>query len=158
MIYRRPTLQTMVLTIVVATAASALFAFSRPVEMLVDGTRVESDVPPVTTTADKVYVPLRSVSDALGAETTVEGDRVYVSRDGQSLRLRIGDVHATVNGMPLTLKQAPFRVRGRVMIGLKSFAHAFGVQAYYDPRTARIDVVTPGLGNASNVEPTPETE
>jgi len=158
MTYRRPTIQTLVLTTVIATIASALFAFSRPAIMLVDGTRVESDVPPVTTSADKVYVPLRSVADALGAETTVEGDRVYVSRGGQSLRLRIGDEHATVNGMPLTLKHAPFRVRGRVMIALKAIASAFGVEAHYDSRNARIDVITPGLGNATTSQPTPETE
>lgn len=158
MTYRRPTLQTLVLTTVVASAASALFAFSRPVEMMVDGARVESDVPPVTTTADRVYVPLRSVADAIGAETTVDGDRVIVTRGNQSLRLRIGDVHATENGMPLTFKHAPFRVRGRVMIGLKAFARALGMQAAYDPRTARIDVTTPGLGRAIVAPPTPETE
>ena len=156
--YRRPTAQTLILTTVIATIAAALFAFSRPAEMLVDGMRVESDVPPVTTSADKVFVPLRSVAQALGAETTTEGDRVIVSRDGQSLRLRVGDVHASLNGMPLTLKHAPFRVRGRVMIGLKNFARAFNVQAYYDPRTARIDVITPGVGSTSNVEPTPAAE
>jgi Copper amine oxidase N-terminal domain len=156
-IYRRPALQTLVLTAVIATAASALFAFSRPVDIMVDGARVESDVPPITTTADKAYVPLRSVAAAIGADTTVEGDLVIVSRGNQSLRIRIGDVHATENGMPLTFKHAPFRVRGRVMVGLKAFAHAFGMLATYDPRTARIDVMTPGLGQATT-QPTPETE
>jgi len=158
MTYRRPTVQTLVLTAVIATIASALFAFSRPAEMLVDGARVESDVPPVTTASDKVYVPLRSVADALGAVTTVEGNQIFVTRGNQSLRLRVGDVHATVNGMPLTFRQPPFQVRGRVMIALKAFARAFGVQATYDPRTARIDVMTPGLGRATTSQPTPATQ
>ena len=51
----------------------------------------------------------------------------------------MGDTRATVNGMPLTLKHAPFRVRGRVMVELKAVARAFNVRASYDPRTARIE-------------------
>jgi hypothetical protein len=118
--------------------------------MMVDGERVESDVPPITTTSDKVFVPLRSIADALGAETTIDEKtgRVDVIRGNESLRLRVGDEHATLNGMPLTLKHAPFRVRGRVMVSLKTVATAFGVRATYDPRTARIDVLTAGIGQA----------
>ena len=68
--YRRPAWQTIVLTVVVATMASALLAFSRPVEMRVNGQTLQRDVSPVTTAADKVYVPLRPLAEALGAVTT----------------------------------------------------------------------------------------
>lgn len=127
--------------------------------MMVDGQRVETDVPPVTTaTSDKVFVPLRSLADALGAQTDLdEKGHINVVRGGQSLRIRVGDKHATLNGMPLTLKHPPFRVRGRVMISLKTVAAAFGVRVSYDPRTQRIDVLTPGIGQAgapSNLEQT----
>jgi hypothetical protein len=119
--------------------------------MMVDGERVESDVPPVTTTADKVFVPLRTLADALGAQTDLDEKtgRIDVERGNQSLRVRVGDIHATLNGMPLTLKHPPFRVRGRVMISLKTVAAAFGVRVSYDPRTQRIDVLTPGIGQAT---------
>ncbi|MGB8966595.1 MAG: copper amine oxidase N-terminal domain-containing protein [Candidatus Cybelea sp.] len=135
-----------------AFAISALLALSRPIVMLVDGERVDSDVPPVTTVSDKAFVPLRSIADALGAETEVDGKTgsIEVVLGGQSLRLRVGDTHATLNGMPLTLKHAPFRVRGRVMISLDAVARALNVRARYDPRDARIDVNTPGIGEAPN--------
>lgn len=150
MTYRAPSWQTLVITAVGALLASALLVFSRPVEMMVDGQPVESDVPPVTTSADKVFVPLRSIADALGAETTLEerSGRIEVVRGNRTLRLRVGDVHATIDGMPFTLKHPPFRVRGRVMIALRVVASAFDVRVHYDPRTARIDVVTPGIGQA----------
>ena len=51
---------------------AALLAFSRPIVVLVDGERVESDVAPVTTASDRAYVPLRSIADALGAETEAD--------------------------------------------------------------------------------------
>lgn len=148
--YRVPSWRTLTVTAAVALVASALLAFSRPAVMMVDGQRVDSDVPPVTTTSDKVFVPLRSLADALGAQTSLDQKtgRIDVARGNQSLRVRVGDRHATLNGMPLTMKHPPFRVRGRVMISLKTVAAAFGVRVSYNPRTQRIDVLTPGIGQA----------
>jgi hypothetical protein len=127
---------------------SAALAFSRPTVMLVNGQRVDSDVQPVTTARARAYVPLRSIADALGAETQVDGKTgsIAVVLGGQSLRLRVGDTHATLNGMPLTFRHAPFRVRGRVMISLDAVARALNVHASYDSRNARIELTTPGIG------------
>ncbi|MBV8373359.1 MAG: copper amine oxidase N-terminal domain-containing protein [Candidatus Eremiobacteraeota bacterium] len=146
MTYRPLNAWTLVSVAAVALVGSALLAFSRPVEMMVNGQRVDSDVPPVTA-VNRIFVPVRSIANALGAQTLPDnGDgRVDVVRGNQSLRLKVGDTHATVNGMPLTLKHPPFRVRGRVMVELKAVASAFNVRATYDPRTARIDVLTPGI-------------
>jgi hypothetical protein len=153
MTYRRPSLRLLVLTTVIAMTASTFVAFSRPIDMVVDGEFVASDVPPVATPGNHIYVPVRTMADALGAQTNVEGRNIDVTRNGQTLRLRVGDTHATVNGMPLTLEHAPFRVRGRVMIGLRALARAFSVHASYDARTARIAVMTPGIGEASPAQP-----
>ncbi len=142
MTYRWPRPQTLVITVVLATLSAALLTFSRPVEMLVDGQRVVSDVPPVTTVSDKVYVPLRSMAEALGARTVVQGNTIEVLRGKQSLRVKVGDRHATIDGEPFTMAHAPFRVRGRVMIGLKPISDAFGVRTNYNPHTGRINVIT----------------
>jgi hypothetical protein len=148
--YRALSWQSVTLTAVAALSASAMLAFSRPTVMMVDGERIDSDVPPVTTSAQHAFVPLRTIADALGAETVVDAKtgEIDVIRGNQSLRLKLGDVHAKLNGMPMTLHHAPFRVRGRVMIALNVVAQAFNVRATYDPRTARIDVLTPGVGQA----------
>jgi hypothetical protein len=142
--------QSFVLVAVCAFAASSLLAFSRPIVMLVDGERVDSDVAPVTIANARAFVPLRSIADALGAETEVDGKTgaISVVLGGQTLTLRVGDKHATVNGMPLTLKHAPFRVRGRVLVSLDAVARALNVRARYNPRQARIEVMTPGIGEA----------
>lgn len=135
-----------------ALVVSALLAFSRPIVMLVDGERVDSDVSPVTTANEKAFVPLRSIADALGAETEMDEKTggVDVVLGGQSLRVRVGDTRATLNGMPFTLKHAPFRIRGRVMISLDAVARALHVHAKYDARNARIELLTPGVGQAPN--------
>lgn len=151
--YRWPRAQTLVLTAVVAALCGGIVTLSRPVEMMVDGQRVESDVPPVTTASQRIYVPLRSIADALGAETILQGDRVYVVRGTQSLRVQVGSTKGTINGMPFTMVHAPFRVRGRVMIGLKPITDAFGVRATYDTRTARVEILSGGLGEATTATP-----
>jgi Copper amine oxidase N-terminal domain len=140
------------LVAVAALFASVLLAFSRPIAMFVDGERVDSDVPPITTASERAYVPLRSMADALGAETEVDSKSgvIHVVLGTQSLRVRVGDTHATLNGISFTLKHAPFRVRARVMISLDAVARALHVHAKYDPRNARIEVVTPGIGQAPN--------
>jgi hypothetical protein len=152
MTYRRPSLRMFVATAVLAMTASTFVAFSRPIDMVVDGEFIASDVPPVATPGNHIFVPVRTLADALGAQTTVEGANIIVVRGGQSVRLRVGDVHAAINGVPFTLEHAPFRVRGRVMIGLRSIARAFSVHASYDARTARIAVMTPGIGEASSAQ------
>ncbi len=135
-----------------ALIASSLLVFSRPIVMLVDGERVDTDVAPVTTANAKAFVPLRSIADALGAETEVDSKMgtISVVLGGQTLKLRVGDPHATVDGMPLTLKHAPFRVRGRVLVSLDAVARALNVRASYNPRDGRIEVRTPGIGQAPN--------
>ncbi|MGA2759762.1 MAG: copper amine oxidase N-terminal domain-containing protein [Candidatus Cybelea sp.] len=144
--------QGLALVAVCAFSASSLLAFSRPIVMFVDGERVDTDVPPVTTANAKAFVPLRSIADALGAETEDDGKTgtISVVLGSQTLMVRIGDQHATVNGMPLTLKHAPFRVRGRVLISLDAVARALNVRARYNAREARIEVITPGIGQAPN--------
>jgi hypothetical protein len=94
-----------------------------------------------------VYVPLRPVSDALGAQTRYEhksGD-VVVTRGDQTMRLKVGSTHAKINGMPVTFKHAPFRVRGRVMVSLRAVQAVFGVRVKFDRMTARVEVNTPGV-------------
>lgn len=148
---------TLAVTAAIALAVSAVLTFSHPAELRVDGQRLVPDVPPITTSSDGVFVPLRALDDALGADThyTQKTGTVVVRRGDQTLQLKIGDRHAKLNGMPMTLSAAPFRVRDRVMVGLSAVSRAFGVRAHYDKRTARIDVNTPGIIEAGARPDTP---
>jgi hypothetical protein len=148
--YQAPSKAALTATASIALVASVMFAFSKPIEMRVDGQPLISDVPPVSSVKDGVFVPLRPVGDALGAETRYErksGD-VVVTRGDQVLHLKVGSTHAKLNGMPMTLHHAPFRVRGRVMVSLHAVQQAFGVRVRFDKMTARVEVDTPGVSDA----------
>jgi hypothetical protein len=129
--------------VVSATFASALVAFARPVEMRIDGARLTSDVSPIATTANHVFVPLRTLADGVGAHTIQHANGgVDVVRGGRSLHVKVGDSTAAINGHPLMLDHPPFRVRGRVMVDLDVLADAFELSANYDRGAQRIDVRT----------------
>jgi len=147
--YKAPGLAAVAVTAAIAVAASLAFSLAKPVEVRVDGQPMLTDVPPVRTDAG-VFVPLRPLSDALGVETRYEqksGD-IFLTRGDQLLHLKIGDLHATLNGMPMPLKHAPFRVRGRAMIGLRTVQRAFGVRVKFDKTASRVDVNTLGTAAA----------
>ena len=144
--YKPPGLAAIGITAAIAIAVSLAISVAKPVEVRVDGQPMLTDVAPVRTGAETVYVPLRPLSEALGAETRYDartGD-IFMTRGDQVLHLKVGDVHATLNGMPMTLANAPFRVRGRAMIGLHTVQRAFGVRVKFDKATSRVDVDTPG--------------
>jgi len=148
--YRSPSKAALIATTIVALFASLILSVSKPVEVRVDGQPVISDVPPVTT-PKTIYLPLRPVGDALGAETHYEhkSGEVVVTRGDQTLHLKVGSTHARINGMPVTLRHAPFRVRGRVMVSLHAVQQVFGVRVKFDRKTARVDVSTPGVSDAA---------
>jgi hypothetical protein len=139
-----------VATLVLSGLASVLAAASQPASLRIDGQRIVSDVPPVTSIKGEAFVPLRVVADNLGAQTDYDAKTgsVELSRGKDVLRLRAGDTIAEMNGKKVVLKHAPFAVRGRMMVGLGTIARAFGSKVTYDGSKAKIDVMTPGMVEA----------
>jgi hypothetical protein len=144
-----PSRRSVVATAVLATLASLGMALSQPASLTVDGQRVLSDVPPVTQ-AREAFVPLRAVAAALGADTNFDPKTgsVELIRGNDVLRMRVGDVHATLRGKHVVLQHAPFEVRGRTMVALGFIARAFGSKVSYDGLRSHIDVISSGAVDA----------
>jgi hypothetical protein len=145
-----PSRNMVLVTALVATIASVMVAASQPPSLHVDGQRITSDVPPVTSLKGEAFVPLRPVAEALGAEMSYDhkSGTVEVLRGNDRLHLRVGDKHATLNGDKMTLKHAPFAVRGRLMVGLNTVRRAFGSKVSYDRAHAKINVTSPNMVEA----------
>jgi hypothetical protein len=148
---------TLLATILVATVASVMAAASQPAALSIDGQRVASDVPPITSLKGEAFVPLRVVAETLGADTNFDPKTgmIELVRANDTLRLRVGDKTATLNGNRMTLRHAPFAVRGRTMVSLNAIARAFGSKVNYDRAQAKIDIVTPGVVEAGAQENSP---
>jgi hypothetical protein len=135
--------QTLLSTGLIALAASVTLAFSRPATIQIDGQSVHSDVPPVTTT-HQAYVPLRAVTAGLGAQVSYNKSTGSISiiRGSDHLRLRVGEKKATLNGRAIKLSAAPFTVRGRTMVAMRTIERTLGPKVRYNPRKSTIDVYT----------------
>ena len=143
-------------TAVTALIASASLAFSHPAVMDVDGQRVVSDVAPVIANG-VAYLPIRVVGDAAGAVTTFDADsRVIVVRRGTAtLKMKVGDRRATLDGRAIELAHAPFTVHGRAMLRGVDLTAVLASAVHYDARLGRIDVRTPGAVVAGAPEDSP---
>jgi len=145
-----PSRNLVLVTVLIATIASVMVAASQPPSLHIDGQKITSDVPPVTSLKGEAFVPLRPVAEALGAEMSYDhkSGMVEVIHGTDKLRLRVGDRVATLNGRKMTLRHAPFAVRGRIMVALNTIRRAFGSKVSYDPARAKIEVMTPGMVEA----------
>jgi hypothetical protein len=140
-----PSLRLVVSTAAFALVGSLAFAFSQPTTINVDGQRVLSDVAPVTA-GGVVYLPVRAVTQAAGARTSYDArsGELVVRRGADTLRMKVGDRRASLNGTPIQLSHAPFTVHGRAMMRARDLAEALGSTLKYDQRRNRVDVRTPG--------------
>ena len=143
---RRPGVRIIGATALVAAIAAAMSALANPVSLRIDGQRMVSDVPPVTTPKG-AYVPLRVVAESLGATANYDAKTgvIELMRANDTMRLHVGDRVATLNGNKMTLHTAPFSVSGRTMVPLGTIARAFGTRVTYDRARAKIDVIEPGV-------------
>jgi hypothetical protein len=153
---RFPSRRSIGATVAISACAAVLSSLSHPAALRVDGHRMVSDVPPVTT-AKGAYVPLRAVAESLGADANYDAKTglIELVRGNDTLRLHVGDRAATLNGRALALKSAPFAVRGRTMVSLNVIARAFKTNVRYDVSHAKIDVMTSGALDANALDETP---
>lgn len=148
--------------LVLATAATSLvaslsLALSTPATISVDGQRVASEVPPVTTLDGHAYLPLRALAEASGAQASFDAQTgaIVIRRGTDVLAMHAGSQKARLNGHTVTLAHAPFTVRGRTMVAGTTISRTFGSTVRFDPKHQRVVVRTPGVvvAGAADDEP-----
>jgi Copper amine oxidase N-terminal domain len=147
--------------LIAATAATALMAslalaLSTPATISIDGQRLTSDVPPVTTPSG-AYLPLRAVAEAAGAQASfdAENGQIVLHRGADVLVMHAGTTAAKLNGHPVKLEHAPFTVHGRTMVATATIANTFGSTVRYDAKHDRVLVRQPGVVVAGAADDAP---
>ena len=107
----------MLVTALIATIASVMLMAAQAPSLRVDGVKVASDVPPVTSLKGEAYVPLRAVAEALGAVMNYDEKTraIELVRENDRLTLHVGERRAVLNGNPMTLHHSPFAVRTSIL-------------------------------------------
>ena len=108
----------------------------------VDGSPYTLDVAPfIDTTSNRTLVPIRFVSEALGAqvEWIKETNQVRIVEDGKEIILTIGSTSVTVDGKQNTIDCAPVVMApGRTFVPLRFISETLGAEVDYEETTKKI--------------------
>ena len=135
-------------TIATAVAASVIFGagLSNPVKaavssdlrmipVIVNGQKVKfPDTEPFINTDGRTMVPVRFVSERLGADVTWESDTetAVIKYNGKEIRMPIGSNQVSVNGQAVELDTQAELYEGRTMVPLRFVSEVLGSKVEWD--------------------------
>jgi hypothetical protein len=136
------------LALVLALALAGLLsapAAAQAVRVVVDGSPVAFDQPPVTI-GGRVLIPLRGVFEQLGAfvQWNPATNTVLATRGGSQIQLTIGSRAASVNGRQVMLDVPPMVVGGRTLVPLRFVSEAMGATVDWEPSTRTVFITSSG--------------
>ncbi len=147
------------ITAAILTSFVSTVVYAAGVEIIIDGNKIESDTEPQITEEGRTIVPLRVISEALGADVDwdAEDKKVTVEKDDKTLVLKIGENVMDNNGTDFELDSPAQIVNERTMLPLRAISEVFGCEVSWDAETKTVtvntdtkeetDVVSPALKN-----------
>ncbi len=138
-----------------ATGGPPAVAGPGQITVLVDGTVLALDVPPVQIEG-RVLVPLRGIFERLGATVVFDPttQTVTAARESITVVLRLGSREARINDRIILLDVPSLALRGRTMVPLRFVSEALGARVDWDERTRTVQIYT----TAPLTSPTPAAQ
>lgn len=114
-------------------------AAALPVTVYVNGQPMSFDQPPEVR-GGRVFVPLRSVFERLGATVVYDNGAINATGGGRTIALRVGSTQATVDGQPQLLDVAPYVEGSRTLVPLRFIATALGASVNWNSATNAVNI------------------
>ncbi|MBO7748963.1 copper amine oxidase N-terminal domain-containing protein [Paenibacillus sp. MWE-103] len=121
-------------TLLVSSTAYAATSMS----IIIDGTSVASDAKPEFKD-NRTMVPLRVISENLGAKVAWSKSEVTVIKDGMKIVLKTDSAVAVKNGKAVQLDVKPYAKNNRVLVPLRFIAETFGCSVDYSHSTVSVE-------------------
>ena len=117
--------------------------YADDITLEVNGQIIECDTPPQVVNG-RALVPLRVVSEALGADVEWDGANksVVVTKTGTTLCLTIGDPVMGRNNEPITLDTPAQIINGRTMVPLRAISECLGCTVNWNSERKHIRIDT----------------
>jgi len=116
----------------------ALPAYAANIEIKVDGISITTDVIPETRN-NRIMVPLRVISENLGASITWTHHEITLSKNNTEIILQIGSGTANVNGKAVSLDAQPYLKNNRTMVPLRFLTETLGYDIDYKNHTVTVN-------------------
>lgn len=128
----------LVLSLCLLVASPSLLAgHSHDVDVYVNGVKVvfPDQKPFIDATVNITYVPLRFVSEALGAEVEWDGSkrRVVITQQNKEINMKIGSRNATIDGEAMFVGVSAKLVNERTMVPLRFVSEVLGAEVDWIP-------------------------
>ncbi|MCM3342514.1 copper amine oxidase N-terminal domain-containing protein [Paenibacillus sp. MER TA 81-3] len=117
---------------------SASTTYAADTQIKVDGISVVSDVKPEFKN-NRTMVPLRVISENLGATVNWSNSEVTLTKDNMKVILTPNSTSAKKNGEKITLDVKPYVKNNRVIVPLRFIAETFGCKVDYSNSTVTVD-------------------
>ena len=127
-------------SIIMASSLTAVCAYAAEVNIVIDGNTVASDTEPQITAEGRTIVPLRVISEELGAKVDwdAETKTVTVEKADSTLKLAIGEKVMTDNGSEIQLDSPAQIINSRTMVPLRAISESFGCEVDWDGETKTV--------------------
>jgi len=122
---------------------------TRSVMIVVNGEPLEAE--PLVV-AGRLLLPLRNVFDALGIVVTRSGNQISARLPTGSVAFTVGTSFASVDGRRMDLGARIIDWNGTTYAPLSLLNDAFGAQATYDQRGAKVEIVSADIGRNNGAE------
>ncbi|WP_054025022.1 copper amine oxidase N-terminal domain-containing protein [Bacillus sp. FJAT-28004] len=122
--------------ILIITAASPTYAAD--IQIKVEGVTIASDVKPEMKN-NRTMVPLRVISENLGAKVHWSGSEVTLSKSSMKVILKLNSSTAVKNGKTVQLDVKPYIINNRIIVPLRFIAETFGCKVDYSNYTVTVD-------------------
>ena len=130
--------------VIAAAALGAAVNAGPAISIVIDGETVQTDTPPQITAEGRTIVPLRVISETMGANVIWEQEekKVTAEKNGRILELKIGDKTIYNDGEPMEIDSPAQIVNGRTMVPVRVISESFGCQVGWDGDTKTFYVTT----------------
>ncbi|RAP76556.1 copper amine oxidase N-terminal domain-containing protein [Paenibacillus montanisoli] len=124
-------------------AGFSLVLFSSPIyaaeiQINVDGSAIPSDMKPEIKN-NRAMVPLRIISENLGANVEWANSVVTLTKGDMKLKLNVDSTTAIKNGKEISLKEKPYMKNNRIFVPLRFIAETFGSNVNYSKSSVTVD-------------------
>lgn len=128
-----------------AMAAALSVSAAGATSLVVDGTSVQTDVPPVIVDG-RTLVPVRALFESLGATVSwEESTQTATATKGSTvISMQIGNTTAYVNGVAKTLDVPAQTIEGRTMAPARFVAESLNATVNWDSSSDTVKISTSG--------------
>ncbi|WP_379132554.1 copper amine oxidase N-terminal domain-containing protein [Paenibacillus sp. sgz500958] len=130
-------LSVIMLVFVLASSSSPASAAGKNIQIKIDGVVISSDVKPEVRN-ERTMVPLRVISENLGAKVDWSNSGITITKHNTKVQLKLNSNSLTKNGVTSLLDVKPYVKNERVMVPLRFLSETFGSQVDYKNSTVTV--------------------